>query len=512
MTGDAISLTDCGRARRPALALPAVISRAERAPQAALRHDRWTLFPGLWCWALLMHQATFDRWRYSPIGWALCGCAIALALRPRSLLVLLVTVAVNSVYSIQCLPETANHLLFEGFVCFTWLLAFGIHALREQRGGRPLSKIFERPAGAPHPLEGSRRPLALGLLLVYWISVLHKLNYDFVNPDTSCASYMYRRVSESLPFLPNAVWAEHVAIWGTLLAEAAVPVLLLARRTWQLGLVAALAFHLLLGFDPTPGIYSFTGLLYAMFILVLPQSFVSTAADLLERLKDRWGARTLDGARWLGLSAAVAILAYGATRDDRWSFRAGFVFFLVWATLVAAGYLTTLWYSLADGATEAGAEAARSLPRAAPAVTWLLPCIVLLNGMNPYLGLRTQLSFSMFSNLRTEGGQPNHLFMPRLLQLGDYQEDLVEILSSDDPDLATLSKQQLLLPYFEFRRVVSGSEDLRVTYLRGGKEHTFECVQGQCNDEELAQPYSRLMGRLLYFRPVDKGPHMMCRH
>ena len=78
--------------------------------------------------------------------------------------------------------------------------------------------------------------------------------------------------------------------------------------------------------------------------------------------------------------------------------------------------------------------------------------------------------------------------------------------------MADFQSKQLLLPYFEFRRMVSGAEDLRVTYLRRGEEHTFECVGGVCNDTELAEPYSRLMGRLLYFRPVDKGPRMLCRH
>jgi hypothetical protein len=118
----------------------------------------------------------------------------------------------------------------------------------------------------------------------------------------------------------------------------------------------------------------------------------------------------------------------------------------------------------------------------------------------------------MFSNLRTEGGISNHLFMPRLVSLGDYQEDLVEIVATDDADLLEYPQKQLLLPYFEFRRLVSGLDDISVTYLRGGARHTFECVAGSCNDAELARPYSRLMGRLLYFRPVDKGPQMLCRH
>ena len=60
-------------------------------------------------------------------------------------------------------------------------------------------------------------------------------------------------------------------------------------------------FHLLLGFDPTPGIYSFTGLLYALFILLLPGTFVDTAGQQLERLRARLGRPALLYLRIAGL-------------------------------------------------------------------------------------------------------------------------------------------------------------------------------------------------------------------
>jgi hypothetical protein len=492
----------------------ALTARAEGASGL----DRWSLFAGLWGWALLMHQATFDRWQHSAIGCVLVLLAMGLVLAPRSLPLFFATVTVDAIYAFQCLPETANHLVFEGLVCAVWSVGILLGALSAWRRREPPAQFWSRAAGAgasggkaaPHPLEGSRAPLKVGLLLVYWISVLHKLNYDFVDPATSCASYMYRRVSESLPFLPQAVWAEHLAIWGTLLAEAALPVLLMSRRFWQLGLVAALSFHLMLGFDPTPGIYSFTGLLFALFVLVLPGRFIDTAVERLDALRGRVGARPLLYVRVAGMLVMASILAYGSTRSDHWSFYAVFVFFLAWSALVIGGYLITLFAVPADAPP---VDSTRAVALPALHWAWVLPCVVLLNGLNPYLGLRTQLSFSMFSNLRTEGGISNHLFMPRrIFSLAGYQEDLVEILESDDADFAEYQKQQLLLPYFEFRRMMSGIEDVRVTYLRAGQQHTFECKDGHCNDAELAQPYSGLVRRLLYFRPVDKGPRMLCRH
>ena len=262
---------------------------------------RWTLFAGSWGWVLLMHQATFDRWQYSPLGWALCALAMGLVLWPASLPLLAATVLVDAAYAFQCLPGTANHLVFEGLMCATWSVALLLHAVGVLRRGGRLRELLAWRAGEPHPLEASRAPLRAALLGVYWLSVLHKLNYDFVDPATSCASYMYGRVAELLPFLPRAVWAEHVAIWGTLLAEAALPVLLMSRRTWQLGLVAALSFHLMLAFDPTPGIYSFTGLLFALFILILPGAFIDVATTWLGALLEQIGPRRARALRAAGL-------------------------------------------------------------------------------------------------------------------------------------------------------------------------------------------------------------------
>jgi hypothetical protein len=456
-----------------------------------------------------MHQATFDRWFHSPLGGLLCGCAAALVLRPNRIGVLIVTAAVEFAYLLQGMPETANHLLFECLVCITWLLTYGVAAVTSRRRGATWWQLWRGELNEPHPLGASLPPLKVALLLLYWLSVLHKLNYDFLDPEVSCASYMYRRVSEVLP-LPKAVWAEYLSIWGTLLAEAAVPALLLYRRTWRLGLVAALLFHLLLGFDPTPGIYSFTGLLYALFILLLPDEFVATAGQELRALRARVGDRVLLYLRLAGLLLWGAILVNTALRGDRWSFGVGFPIFVLWALLVGTAYLVTLVRTPRTPAL--GPAPSPGSRRRTPIWLWGLPCLVVLNGFNPYLGLRTQLSFSMFSNLRTEGGRSNHLFMPRLATLAPYQDDLVEVLDSDTDSVLELKKQELLLPYFEFRQVVAEFMDVHITYRHHGEVRRFDCVDGNCNDPELATKYPRLLRAFFYFRPVDKGPKMHCRH
>ncbi|MEY2935056.1 MAG: hypothetical protein RL033_5805 [Pseudomonadota bacterium] len=461
------------------------------------------LFTQLWGWALLMHHASFDKWPHSPIGWSLIGGAAALVLFPRRTELLAGTALLEFLFIQQGMPETANHLMFEGFVCFTWLFALSMQAGAARLRGVPWRKVWDGDEQGRHPLQGALLPLSAAFLMLYWLSVLHKLNYDFLDPEVSCASYMYRRVSELLPFMPHARWAEQLAIWGTLLAEAAVPALLLHRRTWRLGLVAALGFHLLLGFDPTPGIYSFTGLLYALFILLLPGTFVDTAGEQLERLRKRVGRKPLLYVRIAGLVLWISILVYSSTRHDRWSFAVGFPIFLVWALLVAGAYL----YTLSRTPTVKVPTPVRT-----PVWLWILPALVLINGLNPYLGLRTQLSFSMFSNLRTEGGRTNHLFMPRLITLQPYEDDLVEVIEASDPILQDLRTKELLLPYFEFQAMINELDNVRVTYLRNGTEHKVSCVDWVCDDADLGTPHPRMRRAFFYFRAVDKGPKMQCRH
>ena len=56
----------------------------------------------------------------------------------------------------------------------------------------------------------------------------------------------------------------------------------------------------------------------------------------------------------------------------------------------------------------------------------------------------------MFSNIRTEGTGNNHLFVPRLRLFG-YQDDLVEILESNDRQLQQyVSDERTFLPGLNF--------------------------------------------------------------
>jgi hypothetical protein len=142
-----------------------------------------------------------------------------------------------------------------------------------------------------------------------------------------------------------------------------------------------------------------------------------------------------------------------------------------------------------------------------------MPALLVLNGMSPYLGLKTETSFSMFSNLRTEGKQPNHLFVPSWIKLTALQDDLVEVSASDNRVLQDYANSKSLLPYFEFRRECSGIRgDFWVDYRRNGVRVHFDRTKNVSSDPALVKPQPWLLTKLLVFRPVDAGPHAHCSH
>ena len=149
----------------------------------------------------------------------------------------------------------------------------------------------------------------------------------------------------------------------------------------------------------------------------------------------------------------------------------------------------------------------RCAPRADRGLRLALACIgpalVLASGLSPYLGLKTLNAFSMYSNLRTEGGVTNHLLVPTATQVFPFQRDLVVIESANVRAIKILRGQ--LVPFFQLRILTSveRTRPLRVRFTRPG-------TQGLASDERDLAAYPRVpwLGRkLLQFRPIElEGP------
>ena len=116
-----------------------------------------------------------------------------------------------------------------------------------------------------------------------------------------------------------------------------------------------------------------------------------------------------------------------------------------------------------------GARAAVHLPWRLEPVTALVVALVFVNGLTPYLEVKTAYGFNMYANLVTSNGRSNHLLVRRTWPVRRDQERPVEILSSGDHRLQRYATLGYLLPWPSFRAFLAANPDASVTYRREGE-------------------------------------------
>lgn len=386
---------------------------------------------------------------------------------------------------------------------------------------------WRAPAGAPRLDAGALflafAPTARLLLLVlYLYAVLHKLNLDFLDPAWSCATNHYASIGRSLPFLPRHPLALQATIWGALATEAAIPVLLVLRRTRVVGIALAMLFHMTLALNPAHTFFDFSSTLFALYFLFLPADFRPAA-----------GASTAPPATGVAAGRAPAGARTDRWRAAPWTVCALLLAGLVAGTLLGGGELRDAefapvregmrlaWLTAALGLLAVYLRAALRRPlaaevrgadrlRPASAWGWVLPAYLLFHGASPYLGLKTEGSLAMFSNLRTEGERWNHAFLPPALKRWHFQDDLVTVRASSARGLAALARSGERYPYFTFRSLTAAVPQASLVYERGGRLHTLARV---ADDPQLATRPPRWQRWFLRFRSVPPvGQRTTCRH
>ncbi|MEL6468806.1 MAG: hypothetical protein AAFQ74_03695 [Cyanobacteria bacterium J06623_4] len=144
--------------------------------------------------------------------------------------------------------------------------------------------------------------------------------------------------------------------------------------------------------------------------------------------------------------------------------------------------------------------------------------VVLFWGFKPYLGLRTAGTFSMFSNLRTEGEVSNHLLLSsNPLKVWGYQEDVVEVLEIDDETARLGHKYRPLkgyiLPTVEFRKLIykwtQADYTVPITFVHGGQTYSTADI---VNDPIWKTPQRNWEAYLMDFRIIQPdGEANQCR-
>ncbi len=457
-----------------------------------------TAFCFLWSVAQLLDLFSFPDWVLHPTGIAFFVAIVGVLLKPSSSGRFLASCLLHLAYLWVRSPETPNHVLFEGFVGISILVAALLN--RKLRPGTAFREAVYVDA-AP----------VLRLLLsgLYFFAVLHKLNWDFLNPTVSCAGFMLEGVSARLSLPPPNSFVQNGAIWGTLLAESSIPLLLISRRTRLIGIVVAWGFHLVLSLHPRPGIPGFSAMILALLSLYLPAGFFERLRGhaWIQRLVDvPWKEtlkRSVIGAGLIGAAAAIVILTsdvdiYGQGHSA-WVRLAGLLLWLPYS----GALLIALWL----GWDNTSPAAQRHLPGNLKAPVLVVALVFAVNCMAPYMGFQTGRALAMFSNLRTEAGHTNHLFLPRSMQIGSYQDDLVLVRGSTDPWLNFHQGSRYRHVYADVRRRIWADleEGAQVTFERDGQ--TIEVDTSDPTAASVLPPLPFPLHKILLFRPIDSpGP------
>jgi hypothetical protein len=364
---------------------------------------------------------------------------------------------------------------------------------------------------------GVQGPVRATVVVVYGMAVFHKLNSSFFDPQVSCATTQLAKMFElhGFPEEPANLAAFGFNIYLTLAFEIAILLFLLWRRTAFLGALAGLVFHTAVAWAQ---FFDFATVVFALYLFFLPWDGLHAAISGVPRWAWGWFL-----AGFIAL-AVISFYYHGFQGDTEiygwpgWALQADTLIVLLW-TLMVWPILLPVYLSRP---VQAGAS---RWTGSAPA--WLIPVIAFINGATPYLGLKTVANYSMFSNLRTEGGETNHFLIPAgRLFLADYQNDLVRVqvvewvAPENYPLRVRLAGGQRWIrrnsrwlreapearvPFLELRRTLQLWRDVGYTkalvlYERQGKWHEAE---NAFVDAELMRPLSFWERKFMAFRAVE---------
>ena len=340
------------------------------------------------------------------------------------------------------------------------------------------------------------------LAILYFWGIYHKINADFLNPEVSCAVVLYRTLAIDFGL---ADWrlGHYGAIYATFLIEGIAMILLFSPRYKRIGMIVGIPFHIIIGWTGYAFYKDFSTIVLVMYAMFLPASALRAAVDDAEK----WaGSRERAGAFGriaLFASFAVFLAALGIFSDV---YRAvptheGYVWaFSIYALLFYAfGVFYTPWKAKGDPMWDFAIR---------PVWLAVVPVAFFLNGASPYLGLKTEGSIAMFSNLHTENNQTNHLLTGQLPFAAGYQNDTIRILGSNDPAFdARFANNDRTWVRYQFDALISQQNDLEVQIDHNGV--LTNTADGWTNTFLTTPKWLR---KYLIFKPIDYERPKVCTH
>lgn len=431
--------------------------------------------------------------------WAAIAVALLLIWRPRWTPMLFLLAGVMLTRYALAMPVAGNNKMIAAFMNASILVVCAHAVWRYSNTADMRENIYENMRVAARAL----------LAIMYFYGIFHKINTDFLDPAVSCAVALYMPLADGFG-LQHSLTGKYLAIWSTFIVEAIAIVSLYWKRWFAVGLLLALMFHFVIPISVYSWYMDFSSLVLALYILSVPREvserFYDSCARMFRILRDRFG--TLGQALPFGvvIGGAVAVVAILSLFSRQAHIPPSHAYQSVWVLMwVVYGGISMLL--LAEAAISHLPWRGTVGPRR-PLWLYALPAILFIVCTAPYIGLRTEASIAMFSNLHTEAGTSNHLLIPRPPYLFPYQRDVAMIKASSDPDLQHFANRNQGLVMFSLKERLSKKPQHWVTYELNGVRHE-RATAASLGAASHASLWER---KLLIFKHVDFARPKACTH
>jgi hypothetical protein len=337
--------------------------------------------------------------------------------------------------------------------------------------------------------------LRLLFIVIYGSAAFAKINSGFFTLKTSCAYILSNREFAWLginidfnhyPFFPILISITELAVFSGLLN----------RWTRPYAVILACIFHTSLSLTPISQGLGFTFALLGFINLFLPLEAKTYAIDKARTLQIRTDKRIpMDVFKMLyAIMAIVIALAFLVTSINHFlmlAIRWFLTLMILMIIVIGVIYLTLKFRKYPLG---------KPVFRVAGPTQIIVLILVLVTAISPYLGIKTQPTFTMYSNLSVEGNKTNHFIIPRVLH-DSLADDIVTIVSSSDQNLQNDANAGIKWIYLELQRELKKSPDTSISYIRDGKTYTLAKAS---DDADLINP-NPFLTKFLSFRKVFPG-------
>ena len=139
---------------------------------------------------------------------------------------------------------------------------------------------------------------------------------------------------------------------------------------------------------------------------------------------------------------------------------------------------------------------------------YLIPLVFFLNGISPYLGLKTEGAISMYSNLHVEGRKTNHFLHGVIPGFWNYSDEVITIIESNNKELE-LGKAFVR---YDFDRLLSNLQNVEVTVQSNLKNTSQKISTKEGNWTNTYSDTNWLIRKFLIFKPIDNVRPKICTH